>query len=114
MNNLTDDKEPAVLENFPRGVGKIDGALDTVAKTELFRQAHGRLVHRKHPASAANFFHNIAAIMRFDLFLHRRHHIRRAQVYFLARRRAAGNEIRAHKIIWRLAPALTPIMYRLV
>jgi hypothetical protein len=52
--------------------------------------------------------------MRFDLFLHRRHHIGRAQVYLLVRRRAAGNKVRAHKNVRRFTPALTPIMYRSV
>jgi len=31
-----------------------------------------------------------------DLFLHGSHHVRRAQVHFLAGRRSAGDEVRAH------------------
>jgi len=37
--------------------------------------------------------------MRFDLLLNGGHHIRRAEVYLLARSCAAGNQIRAHTLI---------------
>jgi hypothetical protein len=37
--------------------------------------------------------------MRFDLLLNGGHHIRRAEVYLLARGCAAGNQIRAHTLI---------------
>jgi hypothetical protein len=36
--------------------------------------------------------------MLLDLFLHRGHHVGRPQVYFLARRRSAGDEVRTHDL----------------
>ena len=98
MNDLADNEKPAILENLARGIGEIDRALDAVAKTELLRQAHRRVADGNDSARAAHLLDDIAAIMRFDLFLHGRHHLRRAQVYFLARRCAAGNQIRAHEL----------------
>jgi hypothetical protein len=35
--------------------------------------------------------------------LHRRHHVGRTQIDFLARRRAAGDKISAHEILRRFA-----------
>src|SRR6266403_2655321 len=98
LNDLADDEEPAVFENFSGGVGKIDRAFDAVTKTELFCQPHGRVADFNNPASATDFIDNVAAIMLLDLFLHRGHHVRRTQVYFLARRRSAGDEVRAHNV----------------
>ncbi len=98
MNDLPDDEETAIFENFARGVGEVDRTLNAVTKPKLFRQAHGRVTHANDSTCATHFFDNIAAVMRLDLFLHRSHHIGRAQINFLARRRAAGNKVRAHKI----------------
>jgi hypothetical protein len=46
------------------------------------------------------------------LLLHRRHHVGRAQVYLFARRRAAGDQVRAHKLaeITPQESAAIPIM----
>src|SRR5260370_31327973 len=104
MNDLADNKEPAISKDFARSVGEVDRTLDAVAKPELFRQAYGRVTNGKDSAGATNFLDNIAAVMRFDLFLHRGHDVRGAQINFLARRRAAGNKIRAHKIMRQFAP----------
>ena len=100
MNDLADDEEAAILENLAGGVGKIDGAFDAVTKTELLRQPHGDVAATQDAARAPDLVHDVAAVMRFDLLLHGRHHLRRAQVHFLARRRAAGDEIGRS---WRLA-----------
>ena len=102
VNDLADDEEPAIFENFARGVGEIDGALDAVTKTKLLGQPHGRVAHRNNSALPPHFIDNVAAIMRLDLLLHRRHHVGRAQVYLLARRRAAGDEVRAHMALVKL------------
>ena len=105
MNDFADDEQPAIFENLARGVSKIDRALDAVAKTKLLGQAHGRIADRNDSAGASYFFDDIAAIMRFDLLLHRRHHVRRAQIHLLARRRAAGNQVCAHAQIVILSVA---------
>ena len=99
MNDLADDEEPAILENFARRIGEIDRALDAVTKTELLRQPHRRVAHGDDAAGAPDFVDDVAAVMRLDLFLHGRHHLRRAQVHFLARRCAAGDQIRAHILL---------------
>ena len=91
MNDFADNKEPAILENFARSIGKIDCALDPVAKAELFREAYGGIAHGNDSTSPANLLDNIAPIVRFDLLLHCGHHIRRAEVHFLPRGCAAGN-----------------------
>src|ERR1043166_7515373 len=43
--------------------------------------------------------------MGLDLLLDRGHYVRRAQVHCLARRRAAGNKVRAHKIAGASRPS---------
>src|SRR5438132_298663 len=40
VNDLADDEEPALFENFARGVSEIDRALDPVTKAELRADAH--------------------------------------------------------------------------
>src|SRR5438874_13828831 len=97
MNDLADNKEPAISKYFARSVGEVDRTLNAVTKPELFRQAYGRVTNGKNSAGPANFSDNIAAVMRLHPFLLRRHHVGRAQVDFFARCRAAGNKIRAHK-----------------
>ena len=99
MNDFADDKEPAIFEDFARGISEIDRALDPVTKTKLFRKTHGGIAHGNHPPSPAHFFDNITAIVRFDLLLNGGHDIWRAEVYLLARGCAAGNQIRAHILI---------------
>src|SRR6266850_8312434 len=98
VNDLADNEEPALFENFARGVSKIDRALDPVTKAELLGEANGGVADCNDPSGAMHFVDDIAAIMLLDLFLHRGHHVRRTQVYFLARRRSAGNEVRAHRL----------------
>src|SRR6266851_2330689 len=98
VNDLADDEEPALFENFARGVSEIDRALDPVTKAELLGEANGGVADFNDPAGAMHFIDNVAAIMLLDLLLHRRHHIRRTQVDLLARRRSAGNEVRAHNV----------------
>src|SRR6266567_4585581 len=99
VNDLADNEEPALFENFARGVSEIDRALDPVTKAELLGEANGGVADCNDPSGAMHFIHDVAAIMLLDLFLHRGHYVRRPQVYFLARRRSAGNEIRrAHAL----------------
>src|SRR5947208_10707745 len=94
MNDLADNKQATVLENFPGGVGQIDRPLDPVAKAEFLREADSRVTNANDSASAANFVDNVTAIMLLDLFLYRGHHVGRTQVDFFARCRSAGNEVR--------------------
>jgi len=96
VNDFADNKEAAIFKDFPRGIGQIDRALDAVTKAKLFGQPHGCVAHGNHSTRATHFIDNVAAVMRLDLFLHRRHHVGCAQVNLLACRRAAGNKIRAH------------------
>ena len=63
MNDLPDDEETAIFENFARGIGQVDRTLHAVTKTELFRQAHGRVTDRNDSTGATHFFDNIAAVM---------------------------------------------------
>ena len=86
------------LKYFARGIGEIDRAFDAIAKPELLRQPHGRFADRKDAAGATDLVDDVAPVMRLDLFLHGRHHLRRAQVHFLMRRRAAGDQICAQDI----------------
>src|SRR5205085_951277 len=58
------------------------------------------LICCKVETAVPNFVDDVAAIMRLDLLLHGGHHLRRAQVYFLARRRAAGDEVGGHGV-WK-------------
>ena len=63
MNDLADNKEPAIFKYFARGVGEVDRALNAVTKPKLFRQAHGRVARGNDAARATHFFDNIAAVM---------------------------------------------------
>ena len=96
VNDLADNKEPAILKNFARGIGEIDRALDPVAEAKLFREAHGCIAHRNDSTRATHLIDDVAPVMRLHLFLDRSHHVRGAQIDFLARCRAAGNKIRTH------------------
>src|SRR6266404_2185069 len=102
VNDLADDEEPALFENFARGVSEVDRALDPVTKAELLGEANRGLAYFNDPSGAMYFIDDVAAIMLLDLLLHRRHHVRRPQVYFLARRRSAGDEIGCAHNIQRL------------
>ena len=105
VNDFADNKKTAIFENLARCIGKIDRALDPVAKAKLFRQAHSGVAHGNDSPRPAHFLDNIAPIMRFDLLLHRSHDVGRAQVHFLPRCCAAGNQIRAHTMIVILSAA---------
>jgi len=98
MNDFADNKKLAIFENLARCISKIDRALDPVAKAELFCQTHRGIAHGNDSTRPAHFIDNVAAVMRFDLLLHRRHHIRRAEVHFLPRGCSAGNKVRTHEI----------------
>ena len=96
VNDLADDKEPAIFKYFARGIGEIDRTFDPVAEAKLFREAHGCIAHRNDSARATHLIDDVAPVMRLHLFLDRSHHVRGAQIDFLARCRAAGNKIRTH------------------
>ena len=96
VNDFADNKEPAILKNLARGIGEIDSALDPVAKAKLFREAHRGVAHGDDSTRATHLIDDVAPVMRLHLFLDRSHHVRGAQIDFLARCRAAGNKIRTH------------------
>ena len=96
MNNFSHNEKSAILENLARGVCEIDRAFDAVAETKLLRQPHRSISHRNDSAGAPDLFDDIAAVVRLDLLLHRRHDVRRTQVHFLAGSCAAGNQVRTH------------------
>ena len=54
MNDFAEDEEAAVLENFARGIGEIDGALDAVTKAELLGQSHGHVTDGNDTAVGAD------------------------------------------------------------
>src|SRR5437879_4114463 len=98
VNALADDSDPARFANFARGVSEIDRALDPVTKAELLGEADNGVANFNDPAGATQFVDDVAAIVLLNLLLHRRHYVRRTQVDLFARRRSAGDEVRAHKI----------------
>ena len=91
MNDFADNEEPSVFKNLARRICEIDRALNPITKAKLLRQAHCSIAHRNHSTGTTDFLDDVAAVMRFNLLLDRSHHIRRAEVYFLARCCAAGN-----------------------
>src|SRR5207249_8659646 len=125
MNDFADNKKLAIFENLASSISEIDRALDPIAKAELFRQAHCGIAHGNDSTRPAHFIDNVAAIMRFDLLLHRSHYIRGAEVHFLPRGRAAGNQICTHtrivilseaknlgSVVGQLTPKRMPEMFR--
>ena len=105
VNDFPDDKKTAILENLAGCVRQIDCTLDPVAKTKLFCQTHCSIADGDDPARPANFFHNVAAVVRLNLLLHGSHHVGCAEVHFLPRCCAAGNKVRAHAIVVILSAA---------
>ena len=97
MDDLSDNEEPAVLENLARCISQIDGALHPVTKAELLGQANGGVSDRNNSALPPDLVHDVTAIMGLHLLLHRRHHVGGAQIHLLARGRAAGDQVRAHR-----------------
>ncbi len=80
MDNLSQEGNPAIGENLPRRVGEVDRPLDSVAESELFGQSNNRSTLLEDPSLAANAFHEAAFVVAFDLRLHARHHIGRAEI----------------------------------
>ena len=80
VDDLPEQKNPPVREAFSSGIGKIDRALDPVAKPKLFREADCRLAGLQHAATRTQPLDKLAPIMSFNLRLHVRHDVRRAQV----------------------------------
>ena len=77
-------------KDLARRVGEIDGAFDAVAKAELLREPHGHAFRAEGAARRPQLFHHLTAVMRFDLRLHRRHHVGRAEVDAFWRRGWGG------------------------
>src|SRR5205814_5942765 len=62
VNDLADNKEPAILKNLARGICEIDRALDPVAKAKLFRQAHRGVAHGDDSARATHLIDDVAPV----------------------------------------------------
>ena len=80
VDDFAEEKNPAVLENFARRVGEVDGAFDAVAKAKFFREADGRIARLEDTALCAEFFDEFAAVVGFHLGLDLGHDLRRADV----------------------------------
>ena len=80
VDDFSQQENPLLRKNLPRGVGQINGPLDAVAKPELLGQADDRSALLHHAALGADAFDRLAAIMTFDLGLHAGHHIRSAEI----------------------------------
>src|SRR5689334_9149960 len=105
MDDFPDNEKAALLEDFARGIGEIDGALDAVAEAKLLCQPHGHAVDRDDAPIAPDFVDNVAAIVRFDLFLDGGHDFRSAEVDLVTGSGAAGDEVCAHRL---MSPKETP------
>src|SRR5690348_4791363 len=112
MNDFADDEKPALLENFARGIREIDRALDAVTKAKLFRESHRSVANFDNAAGAPDLVDNVATVVLLNLLLDGSHHVRCTQVHLLARRRSAGNEVRAH--CFRELTTLRPVFSRIV
>jgi hypothetical protein len=80
VDDFAKEKNPSVLENLPGRVGEVDGPLDPVAKAEFLREADRRMACLENTALGADFFHQFAAVVFFDLGMDMGHDIRRADV----------------------------------
>ncbi|KAF5408385.1 MAG: hypothetical protein Udaeo2_14780 [Candidatus Udaeobacter sp.] len=63
VNDFSDNKKTAIFKNFASRIREVDRALDAVAKTKLFRQAHRSVAHGNGAARAAHLLDNIASIV---------------------------------------------------
>jgi hypothetical protein len=69
---------------FPRGIGKVDGAFDAVAKAEFLRELHRQAVGGKHAAVGADVLDDFAPIMGQHLRRNRFHDVWAAEVDLFA------------------------------
>ena len=63
MNDFTNDEETTIFENLASGIGQIDRALDSVAKSKLLGQPHRHIANGNNAAVAAHPINDTAAIM---------------------------------------------------
>ena len=80
VDDFAEEKNPAVGKNLARGIGQIDGPLDSIAEPELLRETDRCGSRLENTAVGADIFHQFAPVVAFDLGLHMGHHVRRAQV----------------------------------
>src|ERR1044071_7660117 len=99
MDDLPDNEQAALLEDFARGIGEIDGPLDAVTEAKLLCQPHRYPVDRDNAPTATDLVDNVAAIVGFDLFLDGSHHFRGAEVDLVTGSSAAGDEVCAHRLM---------------
>ena len=90
VNDLAENIDRLLGKDLARGVSQVNGPLDAIAKAELLGELDGQIAGRKDMAAGANPLDQVAAIMRQDLGLNRRHDIRAAKVDFLRRGRRFG------------------------
>jgi hypothetical protein len=90
VDDLAENINRLQREDFARGIGQVDGALDAVAKAEFLGELDGQIARRKKMPAAPDALDQVAAIVREDLGLDRRHDIGTAEVDFLGRSRRFG------------------------
>ena len=81
VDDLPEEKDAAVSEDFASGVGEVDGALDAVAEAKIAREAHGGGTDLDHAAFGTNLLNDEAAVVGFHLSLHTLHHLRGANIH---------------------------------
>ena len=90
VDDLAEDINRLLGEDLARGIGQVNGPLDAVAEAELLGELDGQVARRKDMPAAPDALDQVAAIMREDLGLNRRHDIGAAEVDFLRRGRRFG------------------------
>ena len=68
--DLAEERNATIGEDLSRGIGKVNGALNSVAKSELLGQPDDRSALLNHPSLAANALHETASIVALNLGLH--------------------------------------------
>ena len=90
VDDLAENIDRLLGKDLARGIGQVNGALDAVAEAELLGELDGQVAGGKDMPAGADALDQVAAIMREDLRLHRRHDIRAAEVDLLRRGRRFG------------------------
>ena len=76
VDDLPDQEESCLWENFPRRVSEIDGPLNAVAESELLREADSGGPDPENGSLSADPLDETAMVMVLDLLLHTGHDLR--------------------------------------
>src|ERR1019366_10464431 len=83
MDDFAENINRLQREDFASGIGQIDGSLNTIAEAELLGELDGQVTRRKDTPAAPDALNQVAAIVRQDLGLNRRHDIWTAEIDLL-------------------------------